>query len=146
MGLHPTPDRLVARRGRPDLSIRGSGTVYVLLTVIAVLTGILGMHALSVGHHAATPMHTAASGPQPGDAGPAIHQPTATGTCDDPGATGAVCVAALTMLLLLGPPRQLRRRLTRSLGDTQPLPTLALRAGQVLPRPPSVAALCPLRI
>jgi len=129
----------------------------MLLAVVAVIAGILGMHALSVSHHAAA-SHASADTHQPVHAAPKLDQATVTVAalpapstavnqcgpgCPD-GAGSTTCVAVLTLLMLLRRPRA--HHSTTPPRDRRGVQLLVLWARRPLPRPPSLAALGVLRI
>lgn len=142
-------------------------SVPLLIAVVLLIAGIVGMHVLSVGHHAPTASHAATGG----DAlvhGHEGHDPQSTHPHDETAAmssgsevaeigcgpgcsdglmsTGAPCMVALTLLLFLGRPRHLAQRVQGSQRRHPPAQLIALWANRPPPRAPSLTALCILRI
>lgn len=135
----------------------------LLLAVVTVIIGIVAMHALSVGHHAPDAAHGLLSGHAEthtddhhaqgadllSETGPAFTMSVSAAAGCGPGCpepAGTACVVALSLLLLIRRRRQRAHRLahpglTRGLGKL-----IVLRARRPAPRPPSLAALCVLRI
>lgn len=140
----------------------------LLIAVLVLVLGILGMHVLSVGHHAPTTAHAAPGGEAAkhdvgGQDARATHPHPSTGEsvaaaeivdlecgpgCSDGlVSTGASCMAALTLLLFLGRPRHLTRPTDRRPRRRDQLVHLiALWSSRAPLRPPSLTALCILRI
>jgi len=140
---------------------------FLMLALLAVIAGIVGMHVLSIGHHAPTAAYSVtgdetlipdqgAHGSQVGhrlDAsaasqwGPEVAALECGPGCSDGLVrTGASCLVALTLLLFLGRPRQQAQRHHRPTLKPRLSRLIALRAHRSAPRPPSLAALCILRI
>lgn len=138
----------------------GSRGPLLLLAILTIGLGIVAMHMLSVGHHAAgsdSGSHQAVTD-QVGQHAPmgaaqatptrlAPSSPTAVllecgPDCqDDSGLTGAACMVALALLIFVRRPRQVGDRVPAPLLDPSMLRLLVHGVRTRAPRPPSLTAL-----
>lgn len=149
---------LPASTGRARSDERGP---LLLLAILAVSLGIVAMHMLSVGHHAA------AAHPAPGShqsmTDPAEHPAPAgdlsnvapnlvpmsaavllecgPGCHSDLGSASAACMLALALLTLVRRPHQVAERVRAPLPDRAMLRMLVHGVRTQAPRPPSLTAL-----
>lgn len=141
-------------------AVRGRASRWRLLTIVAVVLGVLGMHGLASGHHTTAPLAdttAVAAGMAHGVAASVAHVDTAmtsaahlaggddcAGMCEDGVGLAALCVAVLAAVAVAMASGTRSARL-REVDRTRALAALRPRRTAVPRAPDLVAELCTSR-